>query len=238
MLGGMSAIHPYAATSDDYPAPEPTPARESIESALLAYMRQTCKPAAAASVTEICRRAFVARSTFYANYRNVDEVLETIENRLVRDILDCSESMVDLRAGPESAVASCSNVFALIREREQMFRTLLLDVPDTRFVDKWKKAISHHFWRRLFTPAYDAATPTAHHDIDRDKNGFDGSGDESGLGRRHRGPATVNRALMLEMIASAVVGAFTFWLAHPDQVEPAEIDDLVARLIADIDDIW
>ncbi|OZG62209.1 hypothetical protein BLEM_0755 [Bifidobacterium lemurum] len=234
----MSAIHPYAATPDDYPAPEPTPARESIESALLAYMRDTGKPAAAVSVTEICRRAFVARSTFYANYRNVDEVLETIENRLVRAILDRSASMVDLKAGPESAVASCANVFALIREREPVFRTLLLDVPDPRFVGKWKKAISHHFWRRLFAPADDAAAVVgASRDAGDDAGGIGDSADAR-FARRRRGPATLNRALMLEMIASAVVGAFTFWLAHPDQVEPAEIDDLVARLIVDIDDIW
>ncbi|OZG68161.1 hypothetical protein [Bifidobacterium eulemuris] len=236
----MSAIHPYAATADDYPVPETTPARESIESAILAYMRDTGKPAAAASVTEICRRAFVARSTFYANYRNVDEALETIENRLVRDILDRSASMVDLKAGPESAVVSCANVFALIREREPVFRTLLLDVPDPRFVDKWKKAISHHFWRRLFAPANDEAGAVGiSRDADADTDvGQIGDSGDARFARRRRGPATLNRALMLEMIASAVVAAFTFWLAHPDQVEPAEIDGLVARLIVDIDDIW
>ena len=56
-------------------------------------------------------------------------------------------------------------------------------------------------------------------------------------GQRLR-PSTVNRALVLEMIASAFISGVWFWLMTPQRVEIPEIKALVMRLIQDIDEVW
>jgi hypothetical protein len=58
-----------------------TPTRQSIERALVEWMTQTGRPASDLSVSALCKKAFVARSTFYANYRHMGQVYESVENR-------------------------------------------------------------------------------------------------------------------------------------------------------------
>lgn len=63
-----------------------TPTRQSIERTLVEWMTQTGRPAGDLSVSALCKKAFVARSTFYANYQHMGQVYESVENRLLRQL--------------------------------------------------------------------------------------------------------------------------------------------------------
>ena len=63
-----------------------TASQESIEAALLFLLDE--KELHRISVKEICEKANVARSTFYAYYDVIDDCLVVIENRFLRNIIE------------------------------------------------------------------------------------------------------------------------------------------------------
>lgn len=191
-------------------------AREAMERALIEIMRETRRPAQEVSVTALCKRAHVARSTFYANYHHVDEVLQSVERRLLRRIID--EGAPVLSVGVDAAVESFSNVMRLVNEQEPLFRLFVVDVPNERFMHNWRMALCGHLWDRLFC-----------------ENGLRGVRGEL---RAHSIAATVNRQLMVEMIAGLMMTFVTFRFEHPNDVSMAEIDILLPRFVQAMDEIW
>lgn len=53
-----------------------------------------------------------------------------------------------------------------------------------------------------------------------------------------QGPATVNRALVFDMAATAFIAGVTFWLRTPQAVSLPEIRASVVKLVNNIDEIW
>ncbi len=121
-----------------------TPAREALTAAFLQLCRT--KPFAAIGVTELCARAHVARSTFYASYPNTDALLTEIEDALIVDQLavirhlPCAGDVVQ-----ESQEYLC-HVMDFVRSHETTLSVLLVDQPDSRLIEKWKRVVKHHFW--------------------------------------------------------------------------------------------
>jgi AcrR family transcriptional regulator len=74
----------------------------------------------------------VARTTFYAHYRNFDDVLLEVEDGLLEGLADVTEraSGGDL---PNMAFAAfLDETFGFIKERWRDFHALLVDQPDAR----------------------------------------------------------------------------------------------------------
>lgn len=215
MLTAMTETNPYMDVLELTHPPASTPARRQIERALVDWMRLTGKGPAEITVCELARRVFVARSTFYRNYAHADAVLDVIEQRILAELCDAGDAMREVARGGASATESYDAFMRVLRRHEDEFRLLLVESPSARFVERWKRMLGYHFWERLFVD------------------------DDSGASRGQRQrPSTVNRALVLEMIASAFISGVRFWLRTPERVEMPEIQALIVRLIEDIDEVW
>ena len=106
------------------------------------------------SVKEICEKANVARSTFYAYYDVIDDCLLVIENRF------------------------------------------MIKRYNARFINKWKDAIKYHLYQRVSIQ----------------------------IGEK-------NRELSLEIIASVAMGAYTYWLRNPYDIDIAYVKHLIRKTI-------
>lgn len=145
----------------------------------------------------------VARTTFYAYYRNVDDVLVEVEDGLLAGLAEVTERVSSGNLPAMNFETFLEETLAYIRANWGYFHVLLVGQPDTRFVARWKDAVKANFARRC---------PEV----------------------RMCG----NWDLIAEMAASAVVGAYTWWMEHPEvtgteearhQVERA-LDAMVASL--------
>ena len=103
--------------------------RALIRSALLSLMKD--KPFDRITITEIARRADINRGTFYAHYRNIGEVLESIQADVA---LEMSRIFEDL---------SLRNIIAVdfISRDPQFYRTLLSIDNGKNVVEMWKSNI-------------------------------------------------------------------------------------------------
>jgi len=155
------------------------------------------------TVKGLCAVVPVARTTFYAHYRNVDGVLAEVEDGLLAGLADITERVSDGDLPNMDFAAFLSETFGFIRERWSDFHALLISQPDARFIARWKEAVKANFARR--------------HPEARMCQNWD---------------------LLAEMGASAVIGAYTWWMENPDaggveaakrQIERA-VDAIVASL--------
>ncbi len=174
-----------------------TPAQEALQEALVDLLHE--EPLANISIKRLCEQAFVARSTFYAYYRNTDELLLEVEDRLLCVLVRQNNQFMDPMVGPDDDLGFYTQTMDFVTEYSDVFRVLLIDHPDQRFESRWKDAIKYHFWPRV---------------CDRS-----------------------NAGLALEVVASSVIAAYTWWLAHPDEVDERRISRLVSGMLAVIDGI-
>jgi AcrR family transcriptional regulator len=230
----MASSNPYAesARSAGSGALQPllTDAQRSLQSALIEF--RDAYPGREPSVKALCSAAFVARSTFYAYYHNVDDVLADVENRLVVDLLRINDPLMSKVSDP----AFFRSTMEYVRAHELTFHALLIAAPDRRFTEAWKSAIKYHLWERLFgegRSGENAAGAGAGAGADTSA----GVGVGEGALRRPvaaRRP-TANRELLLEMVAAMTVDAFAFYLEHPTQVDEREVSAIVASVLGSID---
>lgn len=155
------------------------------------------KPYEAITVKELCERAPVARTTFYAHYRNIAEVRQEIEDGLIDGLMDVitSASEGDL-AGVDFADV-LDAIFGFVRENQEWISVFLVTQPSNRFIGKWKDAIKGNLAVRY--------------------------------------PEASSRSswnLISEMAATAAIGAYTYWLTSPDEVDAVDADHLVDRVLS------
>lgn len=144
-----------------------------------------------------CAAVPVARTTFYAHYRNVDDVLLEVEDGLLEGLADVTERVSGGDLPNMDFAAFLDETFGFIKERWRDFHALLVDQPDARFVARWKEDVKVSFARR--------------HPQARMRQNWD---------------------LVAEMAASAVIGAYTWWMEHPDAVGIEEAKRQVERVTA------
>lgn len=145
------------------------------------------------TVKAICAAVPVARTTFYAHYRNTDDVLVEVEDGLLSGLAEITERVSGGDLPHMDFDAFLSETFAFIQERWSDFHALLVAQPDARFTACWKDAVKANLLRRY---------PKAR--------------------------MQPNWDLLSEMAVSAVIGAYTWWMQHP---EAGGIED-AKRLIA------
>ncbi len=128
--------------------PASTPAQEAMKKALIELLQT--RSFNDITVKELCAKAFVARSTFYAYYQNIDEILAETEDRLVFTMLHQNPEIMTRGINEEGQVQFYARTLKFVEDNREFFYTLLISNPDVRFMEKWKSAIKYHFWERLF----------------------------------------------------------------------------------------
>ena len=87
------------------------------------------------SVRELCEKAELNRSTFYAHYNEPKDLLEELENEL---LMSTEEHLKKI--GAENDVGAHKYILSFlkyIKDNDKPFRTLLIDSADTNFRSKF-----------------------------------------------------------------------------------------------------
>lgn len=106
------------------------------------------KPRNSIRVKELCSAAYVARSTFYIYYENLEELLEHIENNIIGRLLTLNDALVYEDRKPE-AMAFYEKTLAYLNTHKRWFYCFLVHEPNLAFIQKWKDAIKLHLWERI-----------------------------------------------------------------------------------------
>lgn len=130
--------------------------RALIRSALLSLMKD--KPFDRITITEIARRADINRGTFYAHYRNIGEVLESIQTDVA---LEMSRIFEDLSL--RNIITDCEKILTkavdFISRDPQFYRTLLSIDNGKNVVEMWKSNIISYLEATSF---FSSSTATQH----------------------------------------------------------------------------
>lgn len=101
------------------------------------------------TVKNLCQEVPIARTTFYAYYENIDDVLVEIEDEFVNK----TKLLANTMSGGNIEKLNFSDFFDAvmehIRENWDTVEALLVLHPDIRFMGKWKEAIKYHFKMRF-----------------------------------------------------------------------------------------
>ncbi|MCR5345484.1 MAG: TetR/AcrR family transcriptional regulator C-terminal domain-containing protein [Lachnospiraceae bacterium] len=89
------------------------------------------KPINKITVTEVCERAQINRSTFYTHYSDCFEVLEVIEQEIINDFI---ESLKLIKEPDERAFIMA--IYTIIRQHEDACRILLFNTESHHMVDR------------------------------------------------------------------------------------------------------
>lgn len=127
---------------------EKTQAQEALAKTLMELMLQ--KSVLKISVRELTQAAHVARSTFYAYYQNIDDLLDEVENNIVIALLYRDKKMMDQERQNAADFAYFSEIIDYVNEHEIYFAALLKTGDnDQRFILKWKQAIKYNLCGRV-----------------------------------------------------------------------------------------
>lgn len=99
------------------------------------------------SVRELCEKAELNRSTFYAHYNEPKDLLEELENEL----LTSTEEHLK-KIGAENDVGAHKYILSFlkyIKDNDKPFRTLLIDSADTNFRSKFMQQSMIQFIENL-----------------------------------------------------------------------------------------
>ena len=101
------------------------------------------------TVKSLCQEVPIARTTFYAYYENIDEVLAEIEDDFVNKIILLANTMSAGKIENLNFSDFFDAVMDHIRDNWDTVEALLVLHPDIRFMRKWKEAIKYHFKMRF-----------------------------------------------------------------------------------------
>jgi len=168
-----------------------TASQMSMQNALLNLSKS--KKIYEISVKELCKKAAVARSTFYAYYQNIDDLLIDIENQILYILIQNNEKIMKREYQSKEDFLFYKETIQFVEENKKIFKLFLIEQPNYRFIKKWKQAIKYHLFQRK---DYDS------------KNDF-----------------------MLEVIASATISAYSYWLENPKNINYEEISEIISKVL-------
>lgn len=149
------------------------------------------------TVKGLCAEVPVARTTFYAHYRNIDDVLVEVEDGLLAGLAEVTQRVSGGNLQDMNFGDFLDATFAFIRANWNDIRTLLVVQPDIRFINRWKAAVKANFARR-----YPEVCMQPHWE------------------------------LLAEIAASATIGAYTWWMEHPDTTGIDEIKRIIEQALS------
>lgn len=124
-----------------------TAAQHAIEEALLVLLEE--KELHQISVKELCARANVARSTFYAYYDVLDDCMLSIENRFLYEIARMNTELASCDKIETIDLSFFEDTIKFIKENRKMLYLFLHKRYNHRFVNRWKDAIKYHLYERI-----------------------------------------------------------------------------------------
>ena len=107
------------------------------------------KPLGKITVKEICEMADINRTTFYAHYQDVYQLLESIEEEFYRDV---EEYAADIRKGDELEIVPFK-ILVKIRENAGLCKVMFGKNGDKEFMKKlmyFAREDSLKAWRRIY----------------------------------------------------------------------------------------
>jgi AcrR family transcriptional regulator len=127
--------------------------RMVLKQSLLELMRD--RPISKISVKELCEKADVNRTTFYAHYKDIDELLKQIEDELFETVRTSLENGL----GEESVSAMVMDILSGLKENEELCKVLFSAYGDKDCLEKMLR-FAHDktiaAWRRLSPSVSDA----------------------------------------------------------------------------------
>lgn len=100
------------------------------------------------SISEICKKCGISRSTFYLYFDDKYAILQGVENRLLDQLKEICFNLPDLldsRSGSETALRTIAH----LRANLDWYQVLLSNHGDPMFVYRWKRDIEHSLRRKL-----------------------------------------------------------------------------------------
>ncbi len=99
------------------------------------------KPLSKITITEICEKADLNRSTFYAHYVEVGDLLHDIENEMISNI----PKVYDNSSIKAVKTTELEGFFDYVRKNAFEFRVLLIDSDSNAFFESLKNAILEYY---------------------------------------------------------------------------------------------
>lgn len=101
------------------------------------------KPLNKITITEICEMADMNRSTFYAHYVEVGDLLRDIGNEILSNL----PKVYDMGGSKRKSVraSDLELFFSYVKKNAFEFRILLIDSDSKYFCDRLKSAILHYY---------------------------------------------------------------------------------------------
>ena len=128
------------------PLPKMTSGRTALWQAMTALGYK--KPYHEITVKELCKTAYIARSTFYLTYKNIDELLIDMEDYYLRQLVPIYDVYVRTEYLNRQE-HFCSDTLRYIQENKKIFYLFLVQQPDMRFIQKWKILLKYCLWENL-----------------------------------------------------------------------------------------
>lgn len=123
--------------------------RDALRGALLQLLQE--KPVKHITVTDVCARADINRSTFYLHYKDVYDLLDQMESDLIGEMGNTFLSVPD--ESPEAHIVAMLRIIAAHRE---LCLAILSDHGNPQFVKRLgqmtREGFLHH-WRGMFPKA-------------------------------------------------------------------------------------
>ena len=110
------------------------------------------------SVTDICRRAMVHRTTFYAHFNDKQELLRYLLHGLERECADTCLPQDPERSPREYLLTAARNVFQFFAQRRTLYRACLNSGADT-LAHTLEDCAAGELCRLLSEPRFRAVSP-------------------------------------------------------------------------------
>lgn len=124
-----------------------TAAQNALQKALIKSLET--KEIYQITISELCEKACVARSTFYAYYGNVCDCLSEIENNLIYDIVKLNDELKQDFDIEKLDLNFYSKTLQYIKENQKLFYLLLVKRASYDFIEKWKDGIKYHLYDKF-----------------------------------------------------------------------------------------
>ena len=108
--------------------------RMLIRRAFMSLLAQ--KPIQSISVKELCERAGINRSTFYAHYTDLHDLLQQIEDEMFAEFEKALDTLYHLDATAPEPVAVTTEIFQCLKDNSDLCTVTLSDYGDKAFALK------------------------------------------------------------------------------------------------------
>lgn len=125
---------------------------DTKEAIKVQFMKEyMCKDFSQITVKGLCASTPVARTTFYSYYENTSDVLESVEDDLIKGLAEVPTKVSGGNLNEMDFHAFLEELEKYIKENWSYIYALLVTQPDLKFMRKWKDAIKTNFRKRYMS---------------------------------------------------------------------------------------